>query len=251
MKFKVGQKVRMVEENCDARVGDIGTVVAVPENNHGYTVEFPCFKERNCGHHCDGLVPSGNGHWIDWGQMEPANEQEETMTLKEKLKAFQSGTTALHAPTQELWDKLMVELEKQGYGWINGSAPTSEPWKPDHWIDYKGIILKNGGIAYCDDPCDILEITPQDFPEITQVTIKDDSGTTTVRARVTKGTDGYTIEKLAEPKFTVGEQFATSTGKLGKVTKVNPEGNYCVQWFNGKYCSAQPEDTMRKIVWDK
>ena len=91
----------------------------------------------------------------------------------------------------------------------------------------------------------------QDFPEITQVTIKDDSGTTTVRARVTKYDNGYTIEKLAEPKFTVGEQFVTALGKLGRVTKVNPEGNYCVQWFNGKYCSGQPEDTMCKIVWDK
>jgi hypothetical protein len=106
-------------------------------------------------------------------------------------------------------------------------------------------------IVYWSDLTSALEITPQDFPEITQVTIKDNSGTTTVRAKVIKSDDGYTIEKLAEPKFTVGEQFVTASGKLGKVTKVNPEGNYCVQWFTGKYCSAQPEDTMRKIVWDK
>ena len=163
MKFKVGQKIRMVEDNCDALVGDIGTVVALPNELHSYAVEFPCFEGIARGHNCDGLVPSGNGHWIEEGEMELA----------------------------------------------------------------------------------------QDLPEITQVTIKDDSGTTTVRAKVTKGNDGYTIEKLAEPKFTVGEQFVTVSGKLGKVTKVNPEGNYCVQWFNGKYCSAQPEDTMRKIVWDK
>ena len=165
MKFKVGQKERMVDNNCDARVGDIGTVVALPNEEHGYTVEFPCFDGNYRWHDCDGLVPSWNGHWIDDDQMELASEQ--------------------------------------------------------------------------------------DFPEITQVTIKDDSGTTTVRAKVTKGNDGYTIEKLAEPKFTVGEQFVSASGKLGKVAKVNPEGNYCVQWFNGKYCSAQPEDTMCKIVWDK
>ena len=165
MKFKVGQRVRMVKDNCDAFVGEIGTVVALPNERHSYVVEFPCFKGIARGHNCDGLVPSGNGHWIDEGGMELASEQ--------------------------------------------------------------------------------------DFPEITQVTIKDDSGVTTVRAKVTKGNDGYTIEKLAEPKFTVGEQFVTASGKLGKVTKVNPEGGYCVQWFSGKYCSAQPEDTMRKIVWDK
>lgn len=165
MKFKVGQKVRMVDDNCDARVGDIGIITSSPSECCEYAVEFPCFKVRGLGHNCDGLVPSGNGHWVDEDQMELASEQ--------------------------------------------------------------------------------------DFPEITQVTIKDNSGTTTVRAKVTKCDDGYTIEKLAEPKFTVGEQFVTASGKLGKVAKVNPEGNYCVQWFNGKYCSAQPEDTMRKIVWDK
>lgn len=165
MKFKVGQKVRMVEENCDARVGDIGVIRALPNYTWGYAVEFPCFKGRKRGHSCGGLVPSGNGRWVDGDQMELASEQ--------------------------------------------------------------------------------------DFPEITQVTIKDNSGTTTVRAKVIKSDDGYTIEKLAEPKFTVGEQFVTASGKLGKVTEVNPEGNYCVQWIDGKYCSAQPEDTMCKIVWDK
>ena len=162
MKFKVGQKVRMVEDECNARVGDIGVIIATPRGNKEYVVEFPCFKERNCGHNCGGVVPSRNGHWIYGYQMELASEQ-----------------------------------------------------------------------------------------EITQVTIKDDSGTTTVRAKVTKDPNGYTIEKLAEPKFTVGEQFVTASGKLGKVTKVNPEGNYCVQWIDGRYCSGQPEDTMRKIVWDK
>ena len=166
MEFMVGQKVRMVKDECDALVGDIGIIVAVPGYGHSYAVEFPCFNGIHRGHNCEGLVPSGNGHWIDEGQMELASEQD-------------------------------------------------------------------------------------DFPEITQVTIKDNSGTTTVRAKVTKCDDGYTIEKLAEPKFTVGEQFVTASGKLGKVTKVNPEGNYCVQWFSGKYCSAQPEDTMCKIVWDK
>ena len=163
MKFKVGQWVRMVEDNCDARVGDIGIIVAVPGDNHSYAVEFPCFNGVPRGHNCDRLVPSGNGHWIEEYEMELVQEE----------------------------------------------------------------------------------------PEITQVTIKDDSGTTTVRAKVTKGNNGYTTEKLAEHNFTVGEQFVTASGKLGKVTEVNPEGNYGVQWFNGKYCSAQPEDTMRKIVWDK
>lgn len=251
MKFKVEQKVRMVKGCGYARVGDIGVVRGLPGSLYPYAVEFPCFAGSAQGHDCAGRVTSGLGQWIEEDYMELASEQEETMTLKDKLKAFKSGTAVLHAPTQELWDKLMKVLEKQGYEWCDGDAPTMEPWDPSRWGTYKGIILRKEGMVYWDDPCDLLEITPQDFPEITQVTIKDDSGATTVRAKVTKSDDGYTIEKLAEPKFTVGEQFVTASGKLGKVTKVNPEGNYCVQWFNGKYCSAQPEDTMRKIVWDK
>ena len=76
MKFKVGQKVRMVEDNCDARVGDIGIIVAVPGDNHSYAVEFPCFNGVPRGHNCDRLVPSGNGHWIDGYKMELASEQD-------------------------------------------------------------------------------------------------------------------------------------------------------------------------------
>ena len=74
MKFKVGQKVRMVEDECDARVGDIGTIVAVPGDNHSYAVEFPCFNGIHRGHNCDRLVPSGNGHWIDEYEMELVQE---------------------------------------------------------------------------------------------------------------------------------------------------------------------------------
>ena len=52
MKFKVGQKVRMVEDNCDARVGDIGIILAVPRGNEEYAVEFPCFNGIPSGHDC-------------------------------------------------------------------------------------------------------------------------------------------------------------------------------------------------------
>ena len=41
MKFKVGQKVRMVYDNYEARVGDVGFIVAVPRRDKEYAVEFP------------------------------------------------------------------------------------------------------------------------------------------------------------------------------------------------------------------
>lgn len=76
MKFKVGQKVRIVEDNCFARVGDMG-IIRSSLGDYSYAVEFPCFDGTDRGHDCDGLVPSGNGHWIDENQMELASEQED------------------------------------------------------------------------------------------------------------------------------------------------------------------------------
>ena len=149
MKFKVGQWVRMVRGYGVAEIGDVGIIREAPKEFHKYAVEFPCFDGCNCGHDCGGLVPSRNGYWIEEDCMELASEQEEPITLKEKLKAFKSGTAVLHAPTQELWDKLMVELEKQGYKWSDGGDPTTEPWNPSPWIGYKGIILRGPGIVHC------------------------------------------------------------------------------------------------------
>lgn len=87
--------------------------------------------------------------------------------------------------------------------------------------------------------------------EITQVTIKGDSGTTSMRAKVTKCDDGYTIEKLAEPKFTVGEQFVTASGKLGKIISdpefINGKYTYDIKWATGAKNNNQPEDSMIKI----
>ena len=52
------------------------------------------------------------------------------MTLEEKLEKFKAGTYVLHAPTKEIWDKLMVELERRGYTWLSDTTMTSkDTWK--------------------------------------------------------------------------------------------------------------------------
>ena len=50
MKFKVGQKVRMVRGESDARVGDIGIIRALPSGWNSYAVEFPRFKGTSNEH---------------------------------------------------------------------------------------------------------------------------------------------------------------------------------------------------------
>lgn len=104
------------------------------------------------------------------------------MTLEEKLEKFKSGTTALHTPTQETFDKLMEELEKRGYKWCTGSSPTNSP--SNRW----GNFRTNTCVSYDSDgmhhyTCGfyrshgfcILEITEDDFtapPETVEYVMK-------------------------------------------------------------------------------
>ena len=112
------------------------------------------------------------------------------MTLKEKLKAFKSGTAVFHAPTKELWDKLMKVLEIRGDKWASGSRPTE--FLLD-WGEYgveTCVSSTPDGLYY--SPRDyykgkdfmILELTPYDFPEVTQVTIHIVTGKQIGRAHV-------------------------------------------------------------------
>ena len=95
------------------------------------------------------------------------------MTLDEKLEKFKSGTHALHAPTQELWDKLMVELEKRGYMWLSDMTMTSKAtWECPvgvkdlclHCSDYNVSRVFCGDIGdYKESALGILEINEEDF----------------------------------------------------------------------------------------
>ena len=259
MKFKVGQKIRMVRNESEAQVGDTGIIQALPCSSSptydSYAVEFPCFAGTDCGHNCHGLVPSNNGHWISENQMELASEQEEPMTFKEKLRAFKGGTAVLHAPTQEIWDKLMVELEKQGYKWLDESAPTSEPWSPSRWVDYKGIILRSSGIAYWGDSGEIVELTEDDFiVEPSSVTIISPSGEEKhIHAVVTKKDNDYIIKETRIPKFSVGDNFVSKEGVLGKVLDFSNKGEYYYRWITSENYYSLPlekfEDIMSKVEW--
>ena len=82
------------------------------------------------------------------------------MTLEEKLEKFKAGTYMLHAPTREIWDKLMVELERRGYMWLSDTTMTSkDTWKCP--IGVKDLYLHFGD--YRESALGILEITDNDF----------------------------------------------------------------------------------------
>ena len=95
------------------------------------------------------------------------------MTLEEKLEKFKAGTYVLHAPTKELWDKLMVELEKQGYKWLSYTTMTSKAtWECPivvkdlclYCSDYNASMVFCGYIGgYRESALGLLEITEEDF----------------------------------------------------------------------------------------
>lgn len=56
------------------------------------------------------------------------------MLSEEVMKRFSSGTLALHCPTKEIYDKLMIELEKHNYYWCEGGE---KPTLVQVWGDEK------------------------------------------------------------------------------------------------------------------
>lgn len=98
---------------------------------------------------------------------------------------------------------------------------------------------------------------PEELSEITSVAIMENSSDPIriskvyTRAKVTKGPEGYTIEILPTPKFTIGDLFVISSGKLGKVIGVpeytNGKYTYEIQWTDGKKNKCQLEDSMIKL----
>lgn len=70
MKFKVGDKVRVVrnETNTRAVIGDIGIIKGIKETFPMYAVEFPILRTQY--HECQGLCGCDRGYWCGEGMLE-------------------------------------------------------------------------------------------------------------------------------------------------------------------------------------
>lgn len=94
------------------------------------------------------------------------------MTLEEKLEKFKSGTATLHTPTQEVFVKLMKELEERGYKWRSGCSASDNMF--DRWGHFEEMTCvsnRTDGMYYYDlayyesEEIAILEITEEDFTD--------------------------------------------------------------------------------------
>lgn len=126
------------------------------------------------------------------------------MDLEDKLKLFKAGTHVLHTPTQQIFDKLMVELEKRGYVWCDGDKPTGAP---KEWEDfYSGTCVRLLDGNLCDGPkgryedytdLEIITLTTEDLSTPQVITIISDG-----YHRVTAESNGITAEALCNPTDT-------------------------------------------------
>lgn len=70
MKFKVGDKIRITNDYCDARKGFAGTVRGYDNDSDEYAVFFSELEKEDKGHNCNGRVPEGGGQYVHEDYME-------------------------------------------------------------------------------------------------------------------------------------------------------------------------------------
>ena len=151
-------------------------------------------------------------------------------TLEDKLALFKAGTHVLHTPTQEIYDKLMIELEKRGYVWHNGESMTKYSFtftggeRGDLCIQYnsyKDHKVTCGCIKYCKQKgLEILTLTPEDFGTPQVITITSDG-----YHRVTAESNGITAEALCNPtdKFSIHKGSHMALKRLLEKLEEEPE----------------------------
>ena len=182
MKFKVGQRVR-AKGDWWFRKGELLTIVKLDTLDETYQ--------------CKG---AGGVWWQNGSDLEPTLQ-----TLEDKLKLFKAGTHVLHTPTQEAYDKLMVELEKRGYAlvaneplevakgrWRFYGNETCIRYAPDgQYYGKKGVYVGRGK--------EVIELTLEDFKdsereEHMKITIETDG-----HHKTTAECNGITAESLCNP----------------------------------------------------
>ena len=88
------------------------------------------------------------------------------MISEETWEKFRDGTVVLKCTTQELWDKLMVELEKRGYD-ISAAKSRYENYEGEGYgVDNESGVLEWCNIGYYESDypqLEIVNLTEDDF----------------------------------------------------------------------------------------
>ena len=76
MKFKVGDRVKIVNDNHwspNVKIGYVGTIIGLDTAEERYAVKFDHYDIESF-HTCDGLCPDGYGFWCDEEMLEQATK---------------------------------------------------------------------------------------------------------------------------------------------------------------------------------
>ena len=241
MKYKVGDKVKARRKYLF---------------NKGEIVKITKVHERDRMYFCEGT----NVHcWQPERDLEPLDITLEELksynapqSFEDKLKLFKAGTHVLHTPTQEVYDKLMVELEKRGYVWTGSDKPTrfNEYCGDSICISYEPYME----IRFCNvnfhGKTEILTLTPEDFSTPQVITITSDG-----YHCVTAESNGVTAEALCNPtdKFSIHKGSHMALKRLldnleekHKVTK-EPEGFHVGDIVEVAECDFSFADDIKGI----
>lgn len=182
-----------------------------------------------------------------------------------KISALKTGKLALNTPTEKLYNMLMQKLEDAGMECDNGEPPTSDCSIWQEFRELTCIIFEDGCVRYtCWDNIyaneyDISKISEDDFESPISVTTIDTAGNKKqIFATITKQDNGYVIKESNSPIFSVGEEFITPEGILGKVVEFDDHDDEC-RYYTYTLCAYKGlrdkeqkefERTMNKVVWN-
>ena len=179
------------------------------------------------------------------------------MTLEEKITKFMGGTAVLHTPTEKIYNLLMQKLENMEVKWNSNTEPTTGT----QWLHYRELTCVNFradrmffGCYYDYSGRTVIDVKEDDFiTEPSTVTIISPSGEEKhIRGTVTKKGNDYIIKETRIPKFSIGEEFVSKEGVLGKVLGSSND-KYCYKWINYNDVYSLPleqfEDAMLKVEW--
>lgn len=180
------------------------------------------------------------------------------MTLEQKIAKFKNGIIVLHTPTENIYDMLMQKLENMGVKWSGDTEPTTGT----QWLHYGELTCVNFRadhmfFGHCFDynGRTVIDVKEDDFiVEPSSVTIISPSGEEKhIRGTVTKKDNDYVIKEVLTPKFSVGEEFVSKEGILGKVLGFSTKGEYYYRWitlYNVHSMSLEQfEGIMSKVEW--
>ena len=194
-------------------------------------------------------------------------------TFAEKLEKFLAGDIVFHVDSWELCEALAKVFDAKGIKGFYSGDRKSLPFLKKLWEtmgndstnyvrcrDRQELYM---GSNYYTEPTAVTLKEVQEYLKDSKVigglfspqkvTVRTPEVALEFQANVTQTTDGLLIEKLVEPKFSVGDKVYTATAKVGTVTGVGKHPRftadyaYGITWVNGKSATGILEGHLTKL----